>query len=167
MAPPGPNDMFRHGGPKKWFMLQMWRIQQVSQPISLAMLALTLSLTVWNYVKWRPVFNNPWSGILIILLSLVAAIWVSSILWDIRFRMWREQTTVLMERNPYAKEKMAAKEVALYKLTWLPVMDRLARDDPKVKEAADILRAWIKKAEDLDPILRHDLEDIEKHVGAK
>ena len=159
--------MATHGGPKKWFMLQMWRVQQVAQPISLAMLALTLSLTVWDYVKWRPLFNNPWSGILMILLALAAAIWIVSFLWDIRFKMWREQTTVLMERNPYAKEKMASKEVALYRLTWLPVMDRLAKDDPKVKEAADILRAWIKRAEDLDPILRGDLEDIEGHIGAK
>ena len=167
MAPQGANNMATHGGPKKWFMLQMWRVQQVAQPISLAMLALTLSLTVWDYVKWRPLFNNPWSGILMILLSLIAAIWITSILWDIRFKMWREQITVLMERNPYAKEKLNAKEVALYKLTWLSVMDRLAKDDPKVKEAAGILRAWIKRAEDLDPILRGDLEDIEKHIGMK
>ena len=102
-----------------------------------------------------------------ILISLIAAIWINSILWDIRFKMWREQITVLMERNPYAKEKLNAKEVALYKLTWLSVMDRLAKDDPKVKEAAGILRAWIKRAEDLDPILRGDLEDIEKHIGMK
>jgi len=148
-------------------MLQMWRVQQVAQLLSLAMLALTLSLQVWGYVKWRPFFNNPWSGILMILLVLALAIWVSSILWDIRFKMWREQTTVVMERNPYAKEKLNAKEVALYKLTWLPVMDRLAKDDPKVKTAADFLRAWIRRAEELDPILRGDLEDIEKHMGMK
>jgi hypothetical protein len=167
MAPLGPNNMVTHGGPKKWMMLQMWRVQQVAQLLSLAMLALTLSLQVWGYVKWRPLFNNSWSGILMILLALAAVIWVISFLWDIRFKMWREQTTVLMERNPYAKEKLNAKEVALYKLTWLPVMDRLAKDDPKVKEAADILRAWIKKVEDIDPILRGDLEDIEEHIGMK
>jgi len=74
---------------------------------------------------------------------------------------------VMMERNPYGKEKLNAKEVALYKLTWLPVMDRLAKDDPKVKEAADFLRAWIKRAEELDPILRNDLEDLERHMGMK
>ncbi len=159
--------MATHGGPKKWMMLQMWRVQQVAQLLSLAMLALTLSLQVWGYVKWRPFFNNPWSGILMILLALAAAIWIASFLWDIRFKMWREQTTVLMERNPYAKEKMNAKEVAIYKLCWLSVMDTLAKDDPKVKEAADILRAWLKRAEDLDPILRGDLEDIEAHIGMK
>jgi hypothetical protein len=159
--------MATHGGPKKWMMLQMWRVQQVAQLLSLAMLALTLSLQVWGYLKWRPFFNNPWPGILVILLILALAIWVSSILWDIRFKMWREQTTVMMERNPYGKEKLNAKEVALYKLTWLPVMDNLAKDDPKVKKAADFLRAWIKRAEDLDPILRGDLEDIEKHMGMK
>jgi len=153
---------------KKWFMLQVWRLQQVAQILTLALLALNLSLQVWGYVKWRNEFlANPISGVLLILLLLALGIWTFAILWDIRFKMWREQQAVLIERNPYAKERMAAKEIALYEIIWMPLLERLARDDPKIAAAASDLREWLSKLAKDDPVLERDLKELYEYIRTR
>lgn len=155
-------------GVKKWFMLQLWRLQQVAQLLTLALLALTLSLQLYDFIRWRgALFETPYTGVPFILLVLAAIIWGFAVIWDIRFKMWREQQTVLVERNPYAKEKMAAKEVALYEIIWLPLMEKLGKDDPKLREASAQLKEWLDKQSREDPTVARDLEDIYKFIGKK
>ena len=153
---------------KKWFMLQVWRLQQVAQVLTLALLALNLSLQVWGYVKWRNEWlANPITGVLLFIGALAAAIWTFAILWDIKFKMWREQQAVLIERNPYAKEKMAAKEVALYELLWLPMLEKIGKDDPKIQAAARDLKDWVTKLTELDPVLENDLKEVYEFIRKK
>ena len=103
------------GGPKRWFMLQMWRVQQIAQIATIALLAINLTIQIYPFVEWRgSVFLSPYTGMPLILLILVSTIWAFSIVWDLRMRMWREQASVVIEKNPYAREKMSAKEVAVY-----------------------------------------------------
>ncbi len=154
------------GGIKKWFMLQMWRVQQIAAVMTLVLMAINLSLQVYDYMSWRSgVFSSPYTGALIILLALGLIIWVLSMVWDTRLRMWREQMTVLIERNPYAKEKMSSKEVMVYALTWLPIMDKLGKDDPEVRASAAALRKWIEEVVKSDPILARDIKDVSKIAG--
>ena len=157
-----------NGGPKKWFMLQMWRFQQISQIATLVLLALNLALQLYNFMSWRgTLFETPYTGVPFLLLILVAGIWVFAIFWDLRMKMWREQQTVLIERNPYAKEKMAAKEVALYEILWLPMLKKMGENDPKMRESHANLDAWLKKLYDDDPLLRKDVEDVYKYIQRK
>lgn len=159
--------MFREGL-KKWFMLQMWRVQQVAQPLTLVMLAITISLQVFGLIKWREdsLLSTSWIGVPMIALFLVLVIWTVAIFWDMRLRMWREQATVLVERNPYVKEKMSSKEVAMFLMVYLPLVERLAKDDPSMKPTADALRSWVKKALVQDANTAHDLDGILKYIGA-
>jgi len=151
---------------KKWFMLQMWRVQQMSAILSLVMLAITDALLVYDMVSWRSgIFETPYTGATVILLGIALVIWGASIIWDLKLKMWREQTTVLIERNPYAKEKMSSKEVVLYGLTWLPVLDTLGKNDPEAKASADALRKWIEHVTADDPILRNDIKDVVSLTG--
>lgn len=154
-------------GIKKWFMLQMWRVQQIAQILSLVMLAITNALLLYGYMEWREgsFFSTPYIGVLLILLVIGGVIWIAAFIWDMKMRMWREQATVLVERNPYNKEKMTPKEIMIYNIVWLPIMDRLAKDDPKLKEAADALRAWMAKASKEDVATIHDLETTLKYIG--
>lgn len=147
----------------------MWRLQQVAQILVLAMMALTLSLTAFNLIKWREgsLLSISWIAVPLLLLFILMVTWTFAILWDMRFRMWREQMTVLTERNPYAREKMNAKEVAMYKFFWLPLVESLGRTDPKLKESAQFLRSWIEKAQKDDIILQADVEKIKKDFGPK
>ena len=153
-------------GLKKWFMLQMWRMQQIAQLATLALLAVNLSLQVYDFMSWRgSVFETPYTGVPLIALILVAIIWLFSIVWDLRMRMWREQHSVLVEKNPYTKEKMTAKEIAIYAYMWLPLMDRIGKDDPEVREAAKTVRAWLLKAYVEDPSLEGEVKEITDFIG--
>jgi len=154
------------GGIKKWFMLQVWRFQQVAAIMTIGLLALNLSLQLYTFLDWRSgLFSSPYSGLPILLLVIFAIIWGIAIFWDLRMKMWREQMAVTYERNPYAKEKMYSKEVMLFAITWLPIMDRMGKDDPNIREAADALRAWLKKATEEDKSLQGELEDLLKILG--
>jgi hypothetical protein len=152
---------------KKWFMLQVWRLQQVAQILTLAMMALTLSLTIFGLINWRKgsLLSTSWIGVPLILVTLFMIIWTFAIYWDLRLKMWRDQATVLVERNPYSKEKLSSKELALYAVTWLPIMERMGKEDPKIRAAADGFREWLRKAFEADPILQADFNDLVKHMG--
>jgi len=152
---------------KKWFMLQMWRLQQVSQPLTLALLAINLSLTVFSLIKWREgsLLSSSWIGVPLILLLLAMVIWSFAIIWDLRLKMWRDQATVLVERNPYSKEKMSSKEVVVYGLFYLSILESLAKNDPARREEADLLRKWLKKNLDEDPTTAKDAREIMQYLG--
>ena len=155
-------------GAKKWLMLQMWRLQQVAQVLTLALMAINLSLQVWGYVKWRDEFlANSLYGPLTIVLVLAIVIWSFAIVWDRRLKMWREQQAVLIERNPYAKERMAAKEIALYEILWMPLLERLAKDDEKIAAAAADLRDWLTKLAKDDPVLEKDLKELYEYIRTR
>ncbi|MBN1677271.1 MAG: hypothetical protein JW880_01905 [Candidatus Thermoplasmatota archaeon] len=155
------------GRPKKWFMLQMWRLQQVAQVLTLVLLAVNLSLQLWGYIKWRGEVLGSYAGVFVIFLILAAVIYAFAIIWDMRLKMWREQTAVLIEKNPYMKEKMSPKEIAVYAMTWLPVLDHLGKNDPVLKDYADNLRKWLKREANEDAFAAKELEDILSHMGSE
>lgn len=156
-------------GVKKWFMLQMWRVQQIAAIMTLVLLAINLSLQMYEYMSWRSgVFSSPYSGALVILLLLAAMIWGIAIVWDIRLKMWREQMTVLAERNPYMMDKMSAKELLMFGLVWLPILERVSKDDPEAKRSVEIIKAWMRKVATEDPRTLIDAEHVlERMTGVK
>jgi hypothetical protein len=152
---------------KKWFMLQIWRVQQVAQILTIAMLAISLTLQVYGYMQWREgtLFATPYVGGVVILLALATVIWGFAFVWDMRLRMWREQAAVLIERNPYAKEKWYSKEIVMYNLIMLPILDKLGENDEKLKTHAKTVRAWMEKSLEKDPATQRELAELLKYVG--
>ncbi len=159
--------MARTNRVKKWFMLQIWRIQQPAQLITLVLLAFNLSLLLFNQIRWRgELLNNAYFFIPVSFILLFLGIWAVAIFWDLRLRLWREQATVLVERNPYTKERLNAKEIAQYSLIWIPALERLGREDKKLAEIADVLKRWIATEWADDPQLRKDVQELFKHIGS-
>ncbi len=153
-------------GVKKWFMLQVWRVQQIATILSLVMLAVTDALLVYDKASWRSgVFESPYTGVVIILLAIGLIIWGVSIVWDLKLKMWREQMTVLTEKNPYLREKMNTKELVLYQLSWLPVLEGLGKNDPQARESAETLKLWMQKVMGEDPSLSADVKDVFEYLG--
>lgn len=153
--------------PKKWFMLQIWRIQQVAQLATIVLLSLNVAGMIFASIDWRvegTAFEKSYVTIPLLMAVIGMIIWLSAIWWDTRMRMWREQATVLVERNPYAKEKLSAKEVALYELLWLPMLDKMAQGDPKIKDSISSIRAWIHRSYTSDPLLAADVKDVFQHI---
>jgi hypothetical protein len=150
---------------KKWFMLQMWRVQQIAAILTLALLAISLSLDLYGFMSWRSgVFSSPYTGVPVILLTLGLMIWSISIIWDMRLRMWREQMTVLVERNPYTKEKMTAKEIVTYRLLWIPLLKKYEESDPTLKGHSEKLEKWIDHVMKDDSSVVREVEDLTGYV---
>lgn len=158
------------GGVKKWFMLQMWRLQQVAQILVLTMMAITDALLVYDYtdglrVGGEPLISDRFIGVLFVLILIGAAIWTFAIIWDLRLKMWREQMTVLAEKNPFTKEKLTPKEVYIFGTLWLPMLERLGKDDPALKNSAEDLRRWILRSLKDDKVTDAELDTVLKYIG--
>jgi hypothetical protein len=153
------------GGVKKWFMLQVWRLQQVAAILTLVLLSLNLALQIYNYMQWRPAIISPYILVPILLLMITLAIWLFALFWDLKAKMWREQMAVAMERNPYAKEKLYAKEIANYAFMWLPILDNLGKTDPEAKAHADSLRTWVDKALKDDAAAMMEWKELLEYIG--
>jgi hypothetical protein len=147
-------------------MLQVWRLQQVAAILTLVLLALNLSIQLYDKLSWRGgLFESSYTAIPFIMLLLVAAIWGFSIFWDLRMKMWREQSAVAVERNPYAKERLYAKEIANYSMMFLPILESLGKTDPEAKAAADFVRRWINNALAEDPSVQIEWKELLEFIG--
>jgi len=147
-------------------MLQVWRLQQVAAILTLVLLALNLSIQLYDKLSWRGgLFESSYTAIPFIMLLLVAAIWGFSIFWDLRMKMWREQSAVAVERNPYAKERLYAKEIANYSMMFLPILDNLGKTDPEAKAAAESVRSWINNALAEDPSAQIEWKELQEFIG--
>jgi len=139
---------------KKAFQLWMWWMQQISQPANMAMLALTLTLTVTNYIKWR--FENPYIGMILTFLILASIIGTFGWTWD-RIKMWHEQNVVNVERNPYQMLKMTPKEVFSYQTWWFPW---LKQQGDEGKRTVELWEKWVKAQLDSDPHLKKQVQEM-------
>lgn len=137
----------------------------MAQILTLALLAINLSLQVWDFVKWRGDFMGSYAGILVILLVLAAIVWLIAFIWDVRLKMWREQISVLMLKNPFVKERMTSKEIAIYAMTWIPVLEHMGKDNPALRAQADRFRDWLQREVDENTLTKEELKDILKHIG--
>ena len=159
------------GGIKKWFMLQMWRVQQVAQILVLAMMAITDALLVYDYTDGLAMGGEPITphrelGVLLVLMIIGCAIWLFAIIWDLRLKMWKEQMTVLAEKNPFAKEKLTPKEVLIFSTLWLPLLERLGKDDKEMRNSAANLRKWIERSIKDDRVTKEEVGTVLDYIGA-
>jgi hypothetical protein len=151
---------------KKWFMLQVWRIQQVAAILTMCLLALNLALQMYNFVDWRQgIFETPYSGVPIFILMIFAIIWGFSIIWDLKMKMWREQMAVTVERNPYAKEKLYAKEVAIMAFFQVPLLEYIGNKDPEMKHYSEAFKNWLDNVMKDDVALKEELDSLLKYIG--
>ena len=146
---------------KKLAMIELWRTQQISQPFSLVMLAITLALTLNAYIEWR--FSNTYIGIIIALVTLVAIVLITGYLWD-KVRMWHEQSVVGVERNPFNMHKMAPKEIIMYLKFHIPILAFISEftKDDELKIVASDLKVWCNDQMTKDPNLRVSVDELLK-----
>lgn len=151
---------------KKWFMFQIWRLQQVAPILTLGLLAVNLSLQTFALVNWREGWlSNSYIGVPFFLTVIVVVIWGVSMIWDLKMKMWREQQSIMAERNPYVKEKMTAKEVVNYYLIFIPILEEAGLRDPKKKMRCETYKKWIRKALSEDSSLKTEVKELLEYIG--
>jgi len=146
-------------------MLQVWRIQQVAQILTLILLGVTDSLLLWGKVQWRGgILGDHFAGPVIFLLIIALAVWAFAIVWDLGLRMWHDQAVVLVEKNPYTRERLSTKEMVQYSLIWIPILEKLGKDDKKLADTAEVLKVWVRSERKEDPQLAKDIEKLFEHI---
>jgi hypothetical protein len=90
---------------------------------------------------------------------------VLGLIYDRLLRLWVEQTVVGVERNPYAKTKLTARDIIMLEMSTMPLLRELAKKDPDAKMKLERLERWIKKSLDDDHILKRDYNDAIKWIS--
>lgn len=162
-------------GIKKWFMRNLWRLQQSQMIISMLYWAAIMTLLVYPYVSWRleRYFSISKSdvtlGLLVLFFIVLLGVLAMGFLYDVTFKMWHEQQVVAAERNPYAKEKMNAKELVQWQYFHIPLMKADRRILKHLGQETDFLDESILKMDNwcrynlkTDPTLKRDVRDIRR-----
>ncbi len=141
-------------------MLLVWRFQQINSMIMIIGLSLTLTLQIFPFVGWRfhklgiPGTYN-WLIVLIIFLIIFSGAVIVGIIYDVVFKLWIQQQTIIVERQPYAKEKLAAKLVINRKYFWEPLLRKTG-----LENEAEFSAKWVEHNMEIDPILRKDVNRV-------
>lgn len=148
---------------KKNLMLMVWRFQQVNSFVVIFGLSMTLTLQVLPFVKWR--FNqigivDNWLINLILFLLIFTGAIVVGIIYDTLLKLWIQQQVINIERNPYAKEKIAPKGVLNRKFFFIPMLKKAG-----LTSEATLQESWVERNLERDPILRKDVYRIIKWVN--
>jgi hypothetical protein len=148
------------GGIKKSMMLVVWRFQQVNSMIMIIGLSLTLTLQILPFVDWR--FHRigftaeyNWLIVLIIFLIIFSGAVIVGIIYDVILKLWIQQQTIVVERQPYAKEKLAAKALLNRKYFWIPMLKKAGLDNE-----TEFSAKWVEHNMETDPILRKDVNRV-------
>ena len=156
-------------GVRKRAMIYLWRAQQSGAIINIMLLGTLTAATLYRqYLK--AYFGNygfPESqelpGVIITMMMIFVAVFGVGFIFD-RLKFWKEQSIVGVERNPYASYKLSAKEVYWIKI-WLA---SIASGSPNAeqKRLAELYEAWIRRSVDEDPILKAEVDAVEKWITA-
>ncbi len=174
---------------KHSFMLQLWRFQQ-SQAL-LGLLLWSLLLTVTSFDVLKPVllgFLNRQFGIppdapgavfislLIIFVAIVSSLFIFGYIYDNYLRLWREQSDVAIDRNPYTRERLTAKEILTWRNMFLPALRSAAAsrgsdgpssaNDPDVESHIAFMENWIQRSLE-DSRTRRAVEETREWVEPK
>jgi len=148
------------GSVKKSLMLLVWRFQQINSMILIIGLSFTLTLQSYKYISWRFVALGipaklDWLIMLIIFIIIFSGAIVVGIIYDSIMKLWIQQSIVTVERNPFAKEKIAAKVILNRKYFFNPLLEKA-----NLKNELKFSDMWIERNMEDDPILRKDVYRI-------
>lgn len=156
---------------KRGFMTLMYRVQQSQALISPIFWAATLTGVFFQifstYLYTRGLLNPSQVGLaLLLIFSIIFSLIVAAgVVYDAVFKLWREQTIVAVQRNPYSREKLMAKEIVLWRRVHLLTLQQVAGDKPDVQYQIEFMERWIQKSLEGDPVLRGEVQDLEAWVN--
>ena len=101
---------------KEIYAKQAWRIRQSQSIVSLVFYSLTLAGIYIPYIKK---FTNIPELVLIPLSASASMVFLLllGIFYDVGLNLWKEENTVVVEKNPYNIDKFAEKELEVMKLS--------------------------------------------------
>src|SRR3989304_2682133 len=124
-------------GLKKALMTQIWRIQATQGIFSVFFWSLTLAGVFYkeyvhvHFVNWGLVRDDQVGiGTAILFLLVLLTFLALGVLYDVGLKLWKEQTTVAYERNPFTQERIFPKEVVVWRMQ-IETLRQLAAGKPE------------------------------------
>jgi len=179
-------DRWKSAMVKHAFMLTLWRFQQTQAILGLVLWGILLTTTsfpiVWplmsNYLEsWFGIqASEPGAvlfGLTILFAFIVSVLFVFGLIYDKYLRLWREQADVAIDRNPYTRERLTAKEILTWRHMFLPALRAVSSakganapnpgNEGPEKEHIEFMEQWI--AESLEnPRIRRAVEETETQI---
>lgn len=142
-------------------MTLVWRIAQTGPLLSLFFWSTALAGIFWPIVGSSnppgplyslliglgiPAERITVVGLALLFLIFAVFILVIGVLYDRKFKLWREQMEIAVERNPYAEDRLIRKEQLQWDQFYLPLARAVYRisPDPELKEAIAAAEDWVK-----------------------
>ncbi len=150
---------------KKVLMKNFWRVQQAQMVISVAFWSLTLTGIFYPYFRvkfdnWGLGQEQVFFGMALLFAVVLAAIMVFGYLYD-KFKFWKEQQMVIVERNPYTSWKLNPIQT-LWAEMWVETAKALPDKTPELEAKIRLYEAWIARLESIDPWTREMRDLISK-----
>jgi hypothetical protein len=161
---------------KRFLMTQLWRIQQSYTLLSLFLWGIVIAFTAFPIVSpvWFPFlarFGIPATAPGVVALTLIllffliyGSVYAFGFVYDRYLRLWREQLDVAMEKNPYAREKLAPKEILMWRHIYLPTMKAVGRGSRDYEEDISFVERWIETSLAGDGSIRASVEEAERWI---
>lgn len=174
---------------KHAFMTALWRFQQSQAILGLVLWGLLLTITSFPLISPRlydflaNVFgitaDRPGAvllGLAILFTLIVSALFAFGLIYDKYWRLWREQSDVAVDRNPYTRDRLTAKEILTWRHMFLPVLRAASSsrtgngpnlgEDQKVQEHIDFMEDWIAQSLE-NPRTRRAVEETRDSIEPK
>jgi hypothetical protein len=147
---------------KKAFMVQFWRMQQSQAFVNSFFFATTLAILLMPYLGpyVTGVTRNAFITFALLFGLVMGLVLAFGYAFDVVWKLWKQQVVVGTERNPYALEKLTAKEVVIWRMLHLPTLRALG----KQRQAA-VMEGWLEASLSADPRLAADVEVLEGWLG--
>ncbi len=150
---------------KKRLMKNFWRVQQAQMVISVAFWSLTLTGIFYPYFRekfnnWGLGQENVFIGMAVLFLMVVAGIMLFGYIYD-KFKFWKEQQFVIIERNPYTSWKLNPVQT-MWAEMWMETARAIPDKTPELEAKIKFYEAWIERLEEIDPWTKDMRTNIRK-----
>ncbi|MCK4969121.1 MAG: hypothetical protein KAS77_01285 [Thermoplasmata archaeon] len=139
---------------KKKVMKTFWRVQQAQMVISVVFWSMTLTGIFYpmiveklkDYPWWG---ENTFLGLMVFFLIVLGGIFLFGFFYD-KFKFWKEQQLVIVERNPYTGWKMNPVFTQWVDL-WIEMAKTIPDKTPELEAKIKFFESWVARLEEIDP----------------
>ena len=139
---------------KKKLMKTFWRVQQAQMVISVVFWSMTLTGIFYPYFRekfdnWGLGQEHVFVGMAVLFSLVVVGILLFGFIYD-KFKFWKEQQFVIIERNPYTGWKMNPVFTQWAEL-WVEMAKSVPDKSPELEAKIEFFEKWVERLEEIDP----------------
>jgi hypothetical protein len=104
---------------------------------------------VAKFPDWAGGQENTFIGLIVLFGLVLAGIFTFGFIYD-KFKFWKEQQMVIVERNPYTSWKMNPVFTQWVEL-WIEMAKTMPEKSPELEAKIKFFEEWVSRLEEIDP----------------